>query len=157
MRSSSVPRSDIRTRLQGRALYYQGAVQGAWELIDLSEGGFQAQGPIDGLDLSTEILVRVEHETRSFSANIMNVWRRRTPNGETLHGWEIVDLSEASSVDLEQLLEEDRPTDPSPLDPPKPSAVAEKSAAREIPLGAWAALLAVTAFLLACLIALQVM
>ncbi|HJN75895.1 MAG TPA: PilZ domain-containing protein [Myxococcota bacterium] len=155
-RKPSVPRSGVRKRLPGHAVYRQGDCRGQWRLLDLSEGGFQAAGDIGELELSKDVIVRIRHGDRDFSARVVNVWRRRTPGGDCLHGWEIAELSDDASVGLELTLDAGAERAPLPSLPkarPEVSAAPAPSTPR-IPWGAWVALLSLTAALVAGVITL---
>lgn len=169
-RPSSVPRSGVRLRIQGRAVFHQEDCVGHWDLVDVSEGGFQATGDLDALDLSRPIWVNVQHSARNFRASVVNVWRRRTPDGESLHGWEIEEIDEENSDPVgepvrdafpppfeedsdEVALEDARPTDPGVPVPGRrgtPDAVPAESG---IPVWAWIVLLSLTTALLGAVVA----
>jgi len=160
VRHDSVPRSKVRKRLVGRAVFRQDDKVGEWLLVDLSAGGFQATGDIEGLDLSAEVQVRVQHGGSQFQATVRNVWRRRTMQGECLHGWEISGMSKEASIDLEHTLDEAAPTDPGVSRPPRqgPAASAKPApAGPEIPLVAWVMLLVTTVSLLTAVVALLIL
>lgn len=98
-----IARNADRITVQGRAVYRQGRVKGSWTVIDLSENGLRATGPLKDLDAEKPVDVRVEVDGAAFIARVERRWVREAQNG-VAHGWEVLSVREASQRRLNRIL-----------------------------------------------------
>lgn len=84
-----------RRKARGSAVFKQRFKVGSWKIVDLSEGGLRATGPLNGLDPDKPVDVRVQIGRRHFIARLRHRWSR----GQR-HGWQIASIRTPSRSQL---------------------------------------------------------
>ena len=92
-------REGDRLATRGTAVFKQRFKRGSWTILDLSERGLQAIGPLNGLDPDKPVDVRVQVGRRHFIAKLRHRW---THDGR--HGWEVESIRAPSASQLAGIL-----------------------------------------------------
>lgn len=96
-------REGDRLATRGTAVFKQRFKRGSWTILDLSERGLRALGPLNGLDPNKPVDVRVQIGKRHFIAKVRHRW---TADGR--HGWEVESIRAPSASQLAGILVDGR-------------------------------------------------
>lgn len=92
-----------RVQARGSAVFKQRFKRGSWTVLDLSERGIRAVGPLNGLDPDKLVDVRVQIGRRHFIARVRHRW-----TSDDVQGWEVESIRPPSVSQLAGILVETR-------------------------------------------------
>lgn len=84
-------RRNVRRTIAGTVIVRQDGHLGTWSARNVSEDGFCAEGPLDGLDLSKPVALFVKVGMRMVDVTAELCWMRQE-DGSTVHGWTLTEV-----------------------------------------------------------------